>query len=101
MKYSLRTRHLTLSDTDHDLLFKKMERLEKFVSTPFHTDINLSHITHHNKGAVYECKINIEHSNRNFYASRTNDTIQDAIDDATHALRRELTKYKDINSRKR
>lgn len=95
MKYSLRTENFTLSDFDREQLDKKMERLNKHLIPPFTVDVALLHDTHHNKGQVVTCRINVEHGKKVLHAERTGQSAQDAVDESLVAIKRELEKEHD------
>lgn len=92
MKYSLSTEHLTMTETDQRLINKKLVKLEKLVHEPYMMDIRLVHDTHHNKGQVVACTINIKQGKRVFHAERSSESIQTSLDEAISALRHELQK---------
>lgn len=92
MKYSLRTEHLTLTDFDQQQLEKKLNRLGKHLLPPFVIDISLLHDTHHQRGPVVTCIINIEQGRKVFHADRSAESIQDAIDRSLQAVAKELRK---------
>ncbi len=93
MLYSLQTTNLKLSDTDRNLLDKKMERLEKYIESPFNVKIRLIHDTHHTKGNTITCIINIAHDKRVFHAERTAETVNNALDKSVRAITSELIKH--------
>lgn len=101
MKYSLTTEHLTLGDTDLDLIQKKMERLEKFLTPPFTASIVLRHDTHHRRGDVITCRINIENVGKVFFTKRMSDNVQNAIDEAVSVLKNKLSRHRDKLKKKR
>jgi ribosomal subunit interface protein len=90
MKHSLRLEHIELSDTDKELLESKLTKLEKHLLTPYVTDVTLSHDTHHTHGNVVRCTIVIEQGKYLYRAERSEETIQNAIDDAISAIQSEL-----------
>jgi ribosomal subunit interface protein len=101
VKYSLNVEHIELTELDRRLLDEKLDRLEKYMQPPFTTDVRLVHDTHHEKGQVVTCTINIEQGSKVFHAERTGESIQDALDQAIDALSSELKKQHDKNIRER
>ena len=101
MKYSLSTEHLTLGETDLDLIEKKMDRLEKFLTPPFQAKITLRHDTHHKRGDVITCRINIENNGKVFFAKRVSDNTRNAIDETTSVLKKKLSRHRDKLKKKR
>jgi ribosomal subunit interface protein len=101
MKYSLSLKGIELSDRDRDLMEQKLNRLKKRVKPPFRADIVLSHDKRHRTGNVVNCTINFHHMGRIDHVERTADTAQDAIDECIRALKNEIMKKKDKNSRKK
>lgn len=95
MKYALQTTHLELSEADRVLLDKKVNRLDKLLKPPYTTTIRLQHDTHHTKGNVITCTINIDHGKHVFHAERVAGSVQDALDEVIEALQQELKKNHD------
>jgi ribosomal subunit interface protein len=92
MKYSLSTDHITVTPTDQELIDKKLVKLEKLVHEPYTMDLRLTHDTHHLKGEVVTCIINIQQGKRVFHAERSSESIQTSLDEVVTALRHELEK---------
>lgn len=92
MKYSLSTDHITVTPDDQDLLDMKLVKLEKLVHEPYTMTIRFKHDTHHLKGQVVTCLINITQGKRVFHAERNEDSIQTAFDGVVTALKSELHK---------
>ncbi len=90
MKHSLRLEHIEISDDDKEQLASKLERLEKHLQTPYVTDVTISHDTHHTHGNVVRCTIVIEQGKRLYRAQRSEETVQNAIDEALSAISSEL-----------
>ncbi|MCH8748509.1 ribosome-associated translation inhibitor RaiA [Patescibacteria group bacterium] len=90
MQYILHTDHLSLSAADRDMLEKKLERLEKYLTIPFVTDVHFAQDQHHRTGQTITCTINIEMSKKVWHAERSGDTVQDALDSVIKALQNEL-----------
>lgn len=90
MKYSLSTDHIIVTETDRAQIDKKLIKLEKLVHEPFNMDIRIRHDTHHQKGQVVTCIVNLEQGKRVFHTERSASSIQTAIDEAVAALRQEL-----------
>lgn len=101
MKYSLFTEHVTLGDTDLDLMEKRMDRLERFLTPPFQVSVVLRHDTHHRRGDVITCRINIENEGKVFYAKRVSGNIQNAVDETVSVLKKNLARHKDKLKKKR
>lgn len=93
MEYSLRTDNLTLTDVERDALDKKLRRLQKHLQPPFTTDVTLLHDSHHLKGDVVTCRINIKYGKKVFHAERVGSTIADVVDESVRALDQELAKH--------
>src|SRR5687767_10054519 len=92
MKYSLSTDHITVTPSDQELLDKKLVKLEKLVNEPYTMTIRFKHDTHHLKGQVVTCLVNIQQGKRVFHAERNEDSIQTAFDGVVAALKSELQK---------
>lgn len=90
MKHSLRTEHIELTEADKEKLEDCLNRLEKHIEPPFVTDVTISHDTHHTHGNVIRCVIMIEHGKKIYRAERSENTVQNAIDEAYSALKSEL-----------
>lgn len=101
MKYNLHTHHLDLTDLDYEQLEKKLDRLTKFLKTPYTTDVTFKRSTHHNKGQVINCKINISQGKKVVHADRQEGSVQDALDETIDALRHSLAKMHDKEKKKR
>lgn len=101
MKYNLRTEHLELSDLDHEQIDEKLDRLQKHLEPPFVIDVTLQHDTHHRHGAVVTCTINVEHGKKVFHAERSDNTVQNALDEAVNTLQKELGRAHDKDKHKR
>ncbi len=95
MKFNLSTEHITLSANDLGLIEEKLERLEKTLRPPFVVDVRLSHDQHHRQGKVVSCRLNIKQGGMVFHADRSADTVQNVIDLAVGAIKKELLKYQD------
>lgn len=93
MRYSLSTSHLEITAEDQTLIDKKLSKLDRILHEPYVTDIRLKHDTHHGKGDVVSCTINIEQGKRVFHAERSRETIQDALDECIAAIHQELTRF--------
>lgn len=96
MKFNLRNQYISPTDSDLAQMQEKLDRLDKHLLPPYVADVHLIHDQHHRSGEVVTCIINIEHGKRVFHTERTGGTIQDALDEAIEAVRRELKKYHDI-----
>jgi len=92
MKYALSTDHITITETDQELLDKKLVKLEKLVNDPYTMTIRFKHDTHHQHGDVVTCLINISQGKRTFHAERSEDSIQTSFDETIDAIRSELKK---------
>jgi ribosomal subunit interface protein len=95
MKYSLSLEHVTLGDEDQVMMDKKLSRLRKHLLPPYTIDVRCTRSTHHNKGDVMTCTVNIEQGGHVFHAQREADTIQDALDEVIAALEKELSRDHD------
>jgi len=95
MKFNLSTEHITLGESDLQLIQEKLERLEKMLRPPFIVDVRLSHDMHHRQGQVVTCRINIKQGGEVFHAERAADTVQGVIDLTLGATKKELLKYQD------
>lgn len=100
MKYSLTAQHIELTEADVALLDKKLERMEKYLRPPFHTDVVLRHDTHHRTGDAVVCTINIEQGKTVWHAQRQGESIQEALDEVIAVLKRELIKNRDRRRRR-
>lgn len=94
MQFELTLQQLTLSDFDREQIQGKFERLEKHVVPPFQMHMVLSHDTHHQKGAVVTCRLNLSQSGKVFHAERAAATALTAVDACIEALQRELEKVR-------
>ncbi len=92
MNYSLSSDHITIPETDKELIDKKLMKLEKLVNEPYMMTVRFRHDTHHKKGDVVTCLINIEQGRRVFHAERSEDSIQTSLDEVIDALKSELSK---------
>lgn len=101
MQYRLDTQNIDLSETDKELMSKKIDRLEKYVETPYVMDVRFVRNTHHQSGDVFKCIINLEHKKDVMHAERDGENVQIALDEALEALQQELKKEKDKNVRRR
>jgi ribosomal subunit interface protein len=101
MKYSLALKGIDLSDVDRNLMEQKLNRLKKRVKPPFRADIVLSHDKRHRTGNVVNCTINFHYMGTIAHVKRTANTAQDAIDESIGALKNEIMKKKDKNTRKK
>ncbi len=99
MNYSLRTKHITLSDFDRKQLDRKLSSLAKHLKPPFTTDIFIEHDRHHHTGQVIAFTINIKQGKKVFHAERQSESLQDALDLVLAALKRELKKEHDKKKR--
>ena len=95
MIYNLHCHHLTLSDLERDSLDKKIDRLARHLHPPYTIDITLQHDTHHLKGDVITCRINVEQGKKVFHAERVGGTTADTIDEVIGAIKSELEKDHD------
>lgn len=95
MHYSLSLHHLTLSDNDEQEVKKKLDRLHKHLHAPFTTHVRLEHSTHHLKGDVVTCIVNIAQDGQVYHAERTATSVADAIDEVVEALNKELGRAHD------
>ncbi len=95
MKYSITTQHIELSEVDLSLLDKKLERMEKYLTPPFHTDVVLRHDTHHRTGITVTCIINIKQGKAVFHAERAGESVQEALDEVIGVLKKELQKKRE------
>lgn len=93
MQYSLVTKHLTISELDQQQMEEKLNRLEKLLLVPYHMAIALEHDMHHRKGEVVHCRLNLTQRKKTFYAERSAESMQKALDEAISALRHELEKF--------
>lgn len=94
MQYSLHIDDFQLSDSDQELLDKKLNRFEKRLQPPYVADVNFSRESHQNKGDTIRCAINIKHGKKLHHAERICATVQDALDQVLDALEKELDKEK-------
>lgn len=101
MKYSLTTQHLTLSSLDQQQLDEKLNRLQRFLLHPYTFAVVLRHDTHHRQGAVITCIFTVTMDGRRLHTERVAATVQDAVDAAIGALKKELTKQRDQHKRRR
>lgn len=99
MKYNLTTQHITITEQDHELLDKKLNALLKHLVPPYVTDVLVKKDQHHSKGDIITCSIRIKHGQHVSHASRERDTVQNALDEAIEAIRRELKKIQDKDKR--
>lgn len=84
-----------MGDEDRAMMDKKLSRLKKHLLPPYTMDVRCTHSTHHAKGDVVDCTVNIEQSGKVFHAQRSSSTIQDALDEVIEALEKELGKEHD------
>ena len=73
----------------------KLDRLQKHLMPPYVMDVRCMRSTHHLKGDVITCKVNIEQHGRVFHAERDAQTVLDALDEVIEALEKELGKDHD------
>lgn len=92
MLYNLTCQHIELSDLERGELDKKIDRLARHVTPPYTLDVTLKHDTHHLKGDVISCHMNIEQGKKVFHAERVGNTIADTVDEVLDALKSELEK---------
>ncbi len=95
MLYNLHCQHIELSDLERDELDKKINRLTRHVTLPYTLDVTLQHDTHHLKGDVITCRMNINQGKKVFHAERVGSTIADTVDEVLDALKSELEKAHD------
>ncbi len=74
---------------------KKLGRLQKHLLPPYTINVRCTHSTHHAKGNVITCLVNIEQRGKVFHAERAASTIQDALDAVIEALEKELGREHD------
>lgn len=90
MQYTLSLQHITLSDTDEQLMNEKLDRLEKHLLPPFTSHVRFTRNTHHLKGDVVKCIVTINQGKEVFHAEREASNIQDALDEVISALNKNL-----------
>lgn len=95
MLYNLRCVHVNLSDLEQDALDKKVNRLVRHLHPPYTINITLQHDTHHLKGDVVTCRMNVKQGRTIFHAERTGSTIADALDGSLDAIKSELERDRD------
>ncbi|MBI3255398.1 MAG: HPF/RaiA family ribosome-associated protein [Candidatus Andersenbacteria bacterium] len=86
---------MELGDADITMMDKKLARLKKHLLPPYTTDVRCMRSTHHAKGDVITCSVNIEQSGKVFHAERAASTIQDALDEVIEVLEKELGRAHD------
>lgn len=101
MNINLKTTNFELTSIIREYAEKKVNSLEKFIKT---TDesvqawVEVGKTTnHHNKGDVYraEIQIRVPHYGKGIRAEATNETLNEAIDEAHDKIKLELEKVKD------
>lgn len=95
MQFNLSSKHIDLTDTDKELMQEKLNRIEKHLVPPFTVDVMCTHSTHHNKGDVVGCRINITQGKKVIHAERDAESVQDALDQCIEAIKSELLKLRD------
>jgi ribosomal subunit interface protein len=95
MKYSLSTKNIELTEADQERLDEKLGRLSKYLIPPFHPQVLVQQERHHRSGATIRCRINIVQAGTVLHAERMGATVQEALDEVSAALKRELIKRRD------
>jgi len=95
MQYSLSLQHLSMSEADEQLLNEKLDRLKKHLLPPYTVQIRFTRSTHHQKGDVVTCIVNIEQGGEVFHAEKDASTMQDALDEVVAALMNNLERAHD------
>lgn len=95
VKYQIDTQNVELSETDREMMDKKIDRLEKFLKMPYVMDVRITRSTHHLSGEVFNCIINLEHKKDVFHTERTGGSVQVALDESIESLTQELKKNND------
>lgn len=93
MKYSIQLDKITVSSNDRQLINDKIDRLATIITSPYVIDLKFALDTHHTKGEVVTCIINVEQGKRVFHAERKSETVQISLDLALAALSQELAHY--------
>lgn len=92
MNYSLSSDHIQISEVDKELIGKKIDRLEKYISEPYVLDVRIKHDTHHKEGRVVSCTMNLENGGNVFHAERSEGSVQDAVDRCIEAIKQNAQK---------
>lgn len=95
MNYRLQTRDISVSTIEGELIDNKLQRLSKRLREPFEIDVTLTRDQHHRHGDVITCTLKIVAGKHVMYAERQGATIQDTLDAAMQALKREIDKQHD------
>ena len=93
MKYSIQLDKITVSADDRQLINNKIDRLATIITDPYVIDLKFARDTHHAKGEVVTCIINVEQGKRVFHAERKSETVQTSLDLTLGALSQELAHY--------
>lgn len=99
MKYSLRSHNLTLTDLDQEQMDKKLDRIKKHLMPPYVMDVSVTREVLKSEGESVTCIINVEQGKRVFHAERTENTLQNSLDEAIDAISNELKKEHDKKKR--
>ena len=95
MQYSLSLDTVQLTADDQARLDQKCNRLDKYLSGPFHLDIRFTQDTHHRHGLVMTCRLVLKHGGQVIQIERKGDVFQAAFDDAIQAMEQKLRRIHD------
>lgn len=90
-----------MTEADRLLLEKKIGRLKKLLQPPYMADIRFWHDTHHIKGEVVNCVMNVKEGKRVFHSERVGDSMQKALDECLQAIKSEIAKNHGKGKRRR
>lgn len=88
MQYTIAAKGIELSDFNHQLIGEKVGRLEKHLRHPWPVEI-----TFHREGkGLIICALTYGEGKQALHAERSNHSLEQSLDEALEALKRELIK---------
>ena len=88
--------HLDLTDAIKEYAQDKIGTLDHFMPNLLKVDVRLGTTTsHHRKGKIFECKVNLTYPGGMFRAEKVSDDLYKAINEAVDVLVIEVEKYKE------
>lgn len=90
MKYTLYTQNIVLSPFSRRLLEEKLQRVGKYLRHPHPLEVALWR----EGRAQFRCSLTYGNGRGAVHAERSRETLEDSLDEALEALRRELVKQR-------
>ena len=98
MTINIRAKNMDLTDAIRQYAEDKLMSLDKFYEKIIHIEVDLGlDTTHHNKGNIYDCTVNVDVPGNLFRVSKQEKDLYKAIDKVRDHLREEITAWKEKN----